>query len=179
MRSTCALLASLLLIAASSCGGSAATPNEAVDAGYSSFNAGDYSSGLASFDAALGMLTPDDPKFVEAKLGQLQCLAHTDAKKAKTELLAQPKDGAFGAKDYNVLVTEMIASATAQAQAGDTDAAGATIGEAVALLTDGKPKFPDYTKWDALIKKTGDKVKTLGNEDAMAALKGLGYVGGD
>lgn len=180
MRSTSALFASLLLLAASSCGGGApAGPNAALDAGYSSYTAGDYSDALASYESALGQLEPGDAKYVEAKMGQLQALAYTDAERAKSELLAVSKDSGIEAKDYNVIVTDLGAAASAQAQSGDTDTAGKTIGVAVAILTEGKTTFPDYPKWDALIAKTGDKAMNLGSDDAMAALKGLGYVGGD
>ena len=75
-------------------------------------------------------------------------------------------------------MTEIISAATAQASS-DSDAANVTIGEAVAILQAGKDDFPDYDKWDALLKKTGDKAASLGSADALEALKGLGYVGGD
>lgn len=177
MRPTTTLLASLLVLAAS-CGGGGSDPATQVDAGYSSLSSGDASAALSSFDGALSGMEASDPKFLEAKVGQCQALSHVDPAKARTELLSLAKESGVTAKDYSMVVTEMVSAATSQA-ATDQKAATATIGEAVAILTQGKQTFPEYDKWDALIRKTGDKAATLGSADALESLKGLGYVGGD
>ncbi|MFT7670850.1 MAG: hypothetical protein ACI8X5_003563 [Planctomycetota bacterium] len=172
-----ATLASLLLLVPASCGGSA-NSGASVEAGYSSLSSGSYSEALGSFDTALDGLTTSDPKFLEAKLGQLQAQCHVDAVKAKTDLFALGTDSGVTAKDYSMVATELLTAATAKASS-DQDAASEAIGEGIAVLAKGKETFPDYSKWDAKITQFGDKAATLGSADALEALKGLGYVGGD
>ncbi len=168
---------SLLLLGLAACGGGS-DPAAQVDAGYSALNSGDHAAAISSFEGALGGLEPGTPKHLEAKLGQIQALCHTDPARARGELTGLSKDSGVQAADYNKVVTELVAAAQAKA-ATSQDEVVATINEAVAILTEGKSTFPDYDKWDALIKKTGDRAASLGSGDALEALKGLGYVGGD
>lgn len=170
-----ALLSLLLGLAA--CGGGS-DPAAQVDSGYSSLSAGDHAAAVTSFEGALAGLEAGTPQHLDAKLGQIQALCHVDPVRARGELLGLSADSGVQAGDYNKVVTELVAAAQAKA-AADQDAAVATINEAVAILTQGKQTFPDYDKWDALIKKTGDRAASLGSGDALEALKGLGYVGGD
>jgi len=167
----------LLLLGLAACGG-ATDPATQVDAGYSALSAGDHAAAVTSFEGALAGLEAGTPQHLDAKLGQIQALCYTDPGSASQELLGLSKDSGVKAGDYNKVVTELVAAAQAKA-ATDTDQASATINEAVAILTKGKETFPDYDKWDALIKKTGDRAASLGSGDALEALKGLGYVGGD
>ena len=177
MQAPLVSLATLLLLLCTACGGQA-SPTESVDAGYSALNSGDYGSALASFQEALAGMAPSDEGYLSANLGYIQAQCHIDAAQAKADLLSMSKDSGVRASDYSMVVTEIISAATAQASS-DSDAANVTIGEAVAILQAGKDDFPDYDKWDALLKKTGDKAASLGSADALEALKGLGYVGGD
>jgi len=178
MRPLRLLCAALLLLGAASCGSSDASPSEAIDDGYTALSAGSPGDALASFESALAALTEADPSFLEAKIGEIRARCYSDAVQAKTDLLGLSKAAGVEAKHYNQVVTDFVAAATKQASA-DKDAATATINQAVELLTQGKENFPEYTKWDGLIKKVGDKATALGSADALATLKGLGYVGGD
>lgn len=177
MRPSSACLAALLLLLSTACGGETSA-TDSTDAGYSSLNSGSYDDAARSFESALAGLKAGDEGYLSAKLGWVQAQCHLDAGKAKTELLGLSKDSGVKASDYSMVVTEIISAATSQA-ANDADGASATIENAIAILEQGKKDFPDYDKWDALIKKTGDKAVSLGSADALEALKGLGYVGGD
>lgn len=177
MRPTRACLAALLLLLPTACGGEVSSA-DAVDAGYSSLNAGSYTEAMESFDSALTGLSSTDDGYLSAKLGHIQAQCHVDPTKAKDALLGLDKASGVKASDYSMIVSEFISAASSQAS-DDADGASATMGEAVAILTAGKEAFPEYTKWDALLKKAGDKAASLGSADALEALKGLGYVGGD
>jgi len=176
MRPFKSLLATTLLLLIASCGGS--TPADSVNAGFTSLNEGSHSEALGSFNAALAGMETSDPKFTEAKVGQIRAQSYIDPAKAKADLLGLDKASGVTAKDYNQIVTDFVASATAGASK-DEKAAQNTIGYAVEILTSGKQSFPEYTKWDGLIKRAGDTAKSLGAAGALDSLKGLGYVGGD
>jgi hypothetical protein len=176
MRSLRPLLASSLLLFTWACGGS--DPSEEIDSGYSSLSSGAHSEALASFQSALANMTATDGKFLEAKVGELSALCYIDAQKAREGLVSLGMEAGVQPAHFRTLVDELVAAATKLASTSADDA-GHTINEAVAILTHGKETFPGYEKWDALINKVGDKAKALGNADALATLKGLGYVGDD
>jgi hypothetical protein len=174
------LLASLLVLAAS-CGGSS-DPGTSVEAGYNALNSGDHSAALSDFDAALAEIPATDPRYLEAKLGQLRAQCYVDPAKAKADFLSLAGSSSLQAKDYRMIVTDLVTSATNKAKSGnaaDTDVAKATITSAVGILQAGADAFPQDDKWAVLIKKVGDKASSLGASDALAGLSGLGYVGGD
>lgn len=181
MRFRPSLLVSLLVLAAS-CGSSTTDPGDSVTAGTVALSSGDARTALESFDAALAAIQPTDDLYREAKLGQIGAQCHFDAAKAKGELLASADALKLEARDYRSIVNELVAAATKLAKgsdAADKDAAKQTITVAVEVLEAGAKACPDYDKWDALTKVVGDRATSLGADDAMSALSGLGYVGGD
>lgn len=180
MRLRPSLLASLLVLAASC--GSSSDPGASVEAGYNALNSGDPGAALSDFDAALAEIPASDPRFLEAKLGQLRAQCYVDPAKAKADFLGLASSSGLQAKDYRMVVTDLVTSATNKAKTGnaaDTDSAKATITSAVEILQAGKDAYPQDDKWEVLIKKVGDKASSLGAADALAGLSGLGYVGGD
>lgn len=174
MRPSQTLLAAPLLLLFAACGGETSAA-DAVDAGYSSLNGGSYSDAVSSFDSALEGLGADSDQYLSAKVGRIRAMCHLDAAKAREELLAMPADSGVSASDY----TEVVGELNGAAQAAGAETGGAIMNESVAILETGKTKFPDYAKWDAHLKRTGDLATKLGSADALAKLKGLGYVGGD
>jgi len=172
MRPCQTLFAAPLLLLFAACGGETSAA-DAVDAGYSSLNGGSYTEAVSSFDSALEGLGADSDQYLSAKVGRILAQCHLDAGKAREELLAMPKDSGVGAKDYS----EVVAELTSAAKAAGADGGGEIMNEAVAILEAGKTEFPDYDKWDALLKRTGDEAASLGSADVMEKLKGLGYIG--
>ncbi len=184
MRLHPSLLASLiatLLLGATSCGPSA-DAGSSVDAGYDALSSGDHSSALADFDSALAGMQASDARYLEAKVGQLRAQCYVDPTKAKADLLALGSSSGLKARDYRMIVTDLVTAATARAKGGndaDTEAAKKTITSAVEILQAGAKAFPDDPKWAVLITKVGDKAASLGASAALEGLSGLGYVGGD
>ncbi|HIG12249.1 MAG: hypothetical protein ABGY71_13890 [bacterium] len=166
-----------LLLALPACGPSS-DPDAAVDAGYTALNKGQAAAALAEFDTALKALQPTDQRYLEAKLGQLRARCFLDPMGAQADFLALGSSTSLQPGDYRMLVSDLVTAASAQTKA-DSDAAKATIGSAVAILQAGAAAFPEDEKWPTMIKIVGDKAASLGAEDALAGLSGLGYVGGD
>ena len=179
MRLHPSLLAPLLLFAAASCGGS--DPGTSIDAGYSALNSATPASALPDFDAALSGMDATHPRYLEAKLGQLRAQCYANPAAAKTGFLTFTKDTPVKAGDYRMLVTDLVTSATSQASGSEEDQKEApqTIAYAVDILKAGKEAHPTDEKWDPLMDIVGKKAEMLGAEDALASLRGLGYVGGD
>lgn len=171
------------------------SPDHNIDAGYSALNTDRPSEALAYFESAIAQLKQEDTRYSGAKLGAVRARCYEDPQVARDEFLALSASPSIQARDYNLVVTDLLAVASRQAagskppEAGETTEPDAeskgwfeaqdTIECAIALLEDGKLRHPDYPKWGAWIQRVGDKASTLGYPDAAGALADLGYLGGD
>jgi hypothetical protein len=178
MRLLQTLLAASLLLLSASCGGS--DPDALISEGSASLSK-DPKAALACFDEALGQIDSSHARFVEAKLGQLKAQSYTDPKAAKAGFLAFAGESKLETVHYQHQVDALYNAAKQQAETGakeDVEAAGETIGLAIAVLVAGKETFPGVEKFDLLIDLVGKKGEEFGtSDDAMKLLEGLGYVG--
>lgn len=156
-----ALLAALSLSLAA-CSGS--DPAQLTQEAYADLGRSDYSGALAKFQSALKELQPSDPKYVEAKLGEIEAWCYVDAPKAKDEFLAYAKAAPDKVTpgDY-----KKVASNLTSAHKFDP---------AIAVLTAGRERYPK----DESVYKLGETIKAeaskAGDESALKALRGLGYL---
>ena len=172
-------LAPLLLILAASCESStAAGPGAQLDAAYNALNGQDYADAAQQFESVLTQVSAASDEFAGAKVGQLQALAHTDRARLLEELDELPADSSMNARDYRIVLDELIEIATEQHRDNDLDKSASTMDTAYAILESGKRAHPDYAEWDKLVTLAGDQAKSMGNAN-NARLTGLGYAGSD
>ncbi|MDP6763887.1 MAG: hypothetical protein QF903_07905 [Planctomycetota bacterium] len=155
-----ALCLSLILAA-----GCSADPGQRTDAGHKALNSGDFALAYEQFSAAVGAFAADDPRLLEARLGQCRAQAHIDPPGAKDAFLALASGSSLEYRDFNLITT-------------DFKAAGAYT-EAIEVLGAGMQAFPENTALIALRDHMGKAAEASGDSDSLDALKGLGYVGND
>lgn len=149
------LLALTLSLAA--CGGGS---GDAKEDGFQALQSGDYADAAADFEKALATRGQSDADYVEVAVGQCQALAHVDAEKAKTKFLALGDQAAD--KDYSIVVAELVTAKE--------------LLVAVEVMEAGVTRFPESPKMQQLKDKVVKASQESGDPDALAALKGLGYL---
>lgn len=157
------LAASLLCVVAASCGGSA-DPAKLTDEGYAALGKSDWKGAQTDFAAALEGLKSTDPGFLRAKLGWIEAAVYTDPAKAKDEFLALA-----GGMNLQIKSSDYIA--VASKLTGERK-----FPEAIAVLESGLKAHAEDPKVRAVgeaIKKAAEKA---GDNAALEALKGLGYM---
>ena len=179
MRPTHSLLASFLLLLATSCGPS--DPGTLIDEGFNTLSQ-DRQASFASFEEALAGIDATHPRFKEATIGKLRAQAFLDPAAAKDGFLAFAAEGQVDSSDYNLLATDFCAAAKTQAASGaeeDKDAALKTVDFAVAIVKAGEDTFASKEKFLTLVSNVGKTAEKLGADaSTLEALAGLGYVGG-
>ncbi len=152
-----------LLLPLAACGGSKDS-RSLISAGNTALNSGDHAAAVASFDAALKGLKPDEMALQrDALLGKCEALAYVDSEKAKNEFLRLAESESLSYSDYNRIAVALTSASK--------------FGAAVALLEQGMAKYPTEAKFAQLVNKVGKAAESAGDSEAMSKLKGLGYVG--
>jgi len=104
------LIAALAAGALLSCGSS--DPKTLVTEGHTAQGKGDSKAAEAKFQEALKSLKPDEPLYVEARLGIVEAMIATDAKKAADEFFALEKTcpGKIGEKEFLFIGSQMVSA---------------------------------------------------------------------
>lgn len=151
-----------LSLSLAACGGS--DPAQLTQDAYADLGRSDYSGALAKFQSALKELQPADPEYVEAKLGEIEAWCYVDGPKAKDEFLTYAK-----AAPDNVTPRDFKKVASNLTSAHKFE-------PAIAVLAAGLERYPK----DESVRKLGETIKVeatkVGDEAALGALKGLGYL---
>jgi len=165
-RALGALLLTLPL-ALAACGGGAANPEEATNAGYAALGSGDAEAAVDHFSQALAQLKPGDKGYKRARMGEVEAKARVAPDAAAASFLDYAK------------------SSPDQVEAGDYRKVGVQLSERKAytaagnVLDAGIQRFPDDAPLREAMDLTIAKAQQSGDTSALDALKGLGYVGGD
>lgn len=149
----------LLTLALAACGG----PTDAKTAARDAFQEKDYGEAAKQFEAALEGKTPQDPDYVELQVDHARALAYVEPEKVPGRVESLAEEVELEPRDYRLITTELI---TAKAYE-----------PAVLVMDQGMKAYPK----DEKMAKVAENVKTAsqeaGDEGAMKALQGLGYVG--
>jgi hypothetical protein len=163
MQPVSTVLALFLSLTLAACG--SPDPGQRTDAGQKALNSGNFELAYEEFAAAAEAFAADDPRLLEAQLGQCRAQAHLDPPAAKDAFLALSASAALEYRDFNLIVT-------------DFKAEGA-YAEGIEILGAGMVTFPENTALIALRDRMGKDAEALGDSSTLDALKGLGYVGND
>ena len=164
MTVRCFAFLALLVLAA--CGESA-TPAEEVAEGYRALGSEDHAHALESFESALRQIGADTahPEFLAAKLGTVEAWTAINPERAKDEFL------------------ELTRSQPSRVTDRDFSLVGSRLGEAggfeqaIDVVSAGIEAHPESPHLIALRDKLGDQARATGSEDALEALRGIGYLG--
>jgi hypothetical protein len=159
-RSTPALAALLLTLPLVSCGGGSKTPTELTNDGAAALGSGDYTGALSNYREALAGLTREDPDYLRAKMGEVEALIHVNAEEATTTFL-----GLGSLVDENHFATV----ASKMTSAGEYQ-------EAIKVLDAGVQAYGESPKLVAMLQKVKEEAEDAGDEGALKALEGLGYL---
>jgi tetratricopeptide (TPR) repeat protein len=153
----------VLALLAAACSG--ADPAGLTREGVTALNAGKYDEAYAALDKAVRAMDPADPKFAQAAVGRCQALAYSDPAAARRDFLQLAGDhpARIEERDY-----ELVANALRSEKAFD---------EALAVLEAGMQRFKESPKLQALRDQMGREAEQSGDPEALARLKGLGYIG--
>jgi hypothetical protein len=159
MRSILLLLGGLLLAA---CSGSDA--QTLTSEGREAINRGDSKSALVKFEQALEGLDAKGSAYLSAALGRCEALARLDAKKASAEFLklAKAETQRITSQDFHLIVGPMLTH-------------GSRV-EAVDVMHQGVQLYPDDPKMKEIRELVIEESTKAGDERAMKALEGLGYL---
>jgi hypothetical protein len=155
----------LALCLATSCGSS--DPATLANDGSAALSAGKYPEAVKSFEGALAGMDASSPDWMRVQLGLVQALAHTDATRGKTEFLALAKANPSKVSDRDF---SMIGLKYGEA---------GKLNEATEILNAGMEMHAESPQLIQLRDRLGDLAKEGGSSDALKALEGLGYAGGD
>lgn len=153
----------VLLIALSACGGT--DPRDQVRDSYSALSSRDYAGAEAGFTEALTQLEPSSPEHMRAQLGLYRARSYSDPAGAKTDFLSYAKANGLAIIDYTQFISDLVS--------------GDHLDDAIRVVGEMKTIFPDDPKVDEMGNLLVTKAKSAGNDDALNALSGLGYVGND
>lgn len=160
MRRPLSLVLSLPLLVLASCGGDANAADDPAAAAMKALASNDYDAAVANFDAALKGMDTSGPEYKDLSVARLEALAHIDVEKTK-QSVAGLADATPA--DYGRVCQALLA-------AGDAKAC-------VELMDAGVKAFPGNADMVALQDKITKAAAS--SEEGAAALKGLGYLGGD
>lgn len=163
MRRPLSLVFSLALpLFATACGGDAAAADDPASAGMKATANGDYDAAVGHFDDALAGMEASSPDYKEIALSRAEALAHTAPEKVEGALKAL--QGLVPA-DFGRVANALI-------QAKDFELAGKTVKLGTEML-------PGNADMKEIEKSVVAMIEKVGGEAGAAALKGLGYLGGD
>lgn len=157
------LTASLLPLVA--CGGSGDAAS-LKDEAYKAMDGGDSAAALSKFDQLLATLPADAADRVEVSVARCEALAGVDGDRAREEFLKLAGEHDLSVRDYTAVAGKLQVAKAYE--------------PAVLVLDAGMKAFPDdKAKIEPLIAELTKKAQAAGDEGAMSALQGLGYLGGD
>lgn len=159
-------LAGLLVLLGLLAGCGSSDPAVLTDEGWTAYNSGDRAVAADKFEDALKAIGEDKshPSYVRARMGLIQSIAGSNAKRAREDFLAlaaeRPND--IDDADFSKMANELYEGDPA---------------EAIALAQRGQELYPESPHLAKLVQDLGDKAAAEGDSDALQSLKGLGYVG--
>ena len=152
-------LRSLPLLAAS-CGGGGGSPAELTNRGYQTLNGGDPGGALTTFREALAGLEPSNPDYLRAKMGEVEALIQVNPEEARDVFLrlgSQVDDG-----HYTTVASKMTSAKAYE--------------PAITVLDVGVKRFGESPKLLEMLKRVREEAEKSGDEGALKALEGLGYL---
>ncbi len=152
-----------LLLTFAACGG--ADPATQVNDSYSSLSSRDYLRAEAGFTEALKQLEPGTGSHRRAQLGLFRARSYSDPTGTKADFLTYAKANDLEIIDYTQFISDLVS--------------GDHLDEAIAVVGEMKSIFPDNPKVDEMGNLLVTKAKNTGDDSALDALSGLGYVGND
>jgi len=162
-------LALVLPLFAAACGGGIDPETAAVD-GRDALAARNHDAAVEYFDVALEGLDASSPDYVSLKIGRLQALAHLEGKGEEVveemeALNAEITDDTrLLPRDFKLVTTDLVSAGQYEPAAWVMDL--------------GVKRYPG----DPTMKEVADKVvlavESAGDEGALSALDGMGYLGG-
>lgn len=137
---------------------------ELTSEGMTAMNSGDAQGALTAFDGALQLMTVTDPQYMRAAVGRCQALARVDPAKGKNDFLALAKANAKVIKDqdFHVVVSEYVRARK--------------FVDAIAIMHEGNQMFAGSKKMEDITKAVVAESQKAQDDDAIAALKNLGYL---
>jgi len=160
MRTTTLTL--LLTLGLTACGGGGTDPAQA---GRDALTDGDHTGALAHFDEALEGKTSADGDYYELAIDRARALAYVDADKVTEAITALAGEATIAARDYRGITTDLV---TAKA-----------FLPAVTVMDLGIKAYPEDEKMELVKEKVIAESKAANDAGALAALQGMGYLGGD
>jgi hypothetical protein len=157
-----ALAATLALPIA--CDGGSADPSKLTESGYAALGKSDWKSARSEFQKALAAMQTTDPRYLRAKMGEVEALVHLDAAKARDEFLATARgmSSRVGPKEYIAVASKLTSERKFM--------------DAIGVLEAGLEAHSE----DLKLKAVGDRIKEeatkAGDDKALEALRGLGYL---
>ncbi|MBI5433917.1 MAG: hypothetical protein HZA52_13885 [Planctomycetes bacterium] len=137
------------------------------DAGNLALGRSDHGAAIVSFHEAAEFSTPGSAEFVAFRLSECEAWCGLDGARAATEFLSlagnQPER--VGVREYVSLIAKLSSRQHYEAATG--------------VLEAGAKRFPDDPKLDELGHSLAQAAANAGNENAVGALKNLGYLGND
>ena len=152
-----------LLTALAACGGS--DPAALVKDSYSALSSRDYAGAEAGFTEALQGLDSSSSEHMRAQLGLFRARSYSDPTGTKADFLTYAKANDLEIIDYTQFISDLVS--------------GDHLDEAIAVVGEMKSIFPDNPKVDEMGNLLVTKAKNTGDDSALDALSGLGYVGND
>jgi hypothetical protein len=138
---------------------------ELADAGNLALGRSDHGAAIESFHEAAELCSPGSAEFIGFKLSECEAWCGLDGARAASEFLvlagSQPND--VGAREYVSLIAKLSSRQHYEA--------------ATSVLDAGTKRFPGDPKLDELGHSLAQAVANSGNENAVGALKNLGYLG--
>ncbi len=146
------------------CGGSA-SPEDTFNAATQALQSGDHETALKNLNAVLADSSASKLHF-RARRDSIACEAHVSGDEAAMKAYGDLK-AKFKAK-LNV---------DALAKIGDDVAASGCTETALAIITDATDMAGDDEAAKRSLEKLAGKIAAVGGDDALAALRALGYIG--
>lgn len=165
LRRACLPLALLACgLAGTACSGGG-DPTECTNQGYAALGKGDAESAVDHFADALKSLKPGEPGYDRARMGEIEAKIHL-----------KPDAAAKSFLDYAAQQPDEVDAADYQ-KVGVKLSENKALTDAVSVLDAGLKRFPDNPTLKAAIAKTLAAAQQVGDNGALDALRGLGYVG--
>jgi len=152
-----------LALPLSSCGGGS-DPAAQTTAGHSALGSGDHAAALADFEGALSAIGSDTahPQYMRATMGAIEANATLDPDRAVADFKALAAKTEVPDRDYS--------------KVGGWLAAAKNYGQAIDVLDAGMKKFEGSETLVKLTEKIKTEAEKAGDSDALAKMRGLGYL---
>lgn len=152
----------LLILGLGSCGGD---PVDPVAAGRAAMVDGDPAAALTYFDQALAGKTSADGDYYELQVDRARALSYTDPTKVPAAVTSLAAEATVAARDYRSITTDLVSAKA--------------FVPAVQVMDLGLKAYPDDSKMVEVKDKVISESKAAGDEGALEALAGMGYLGGE